>query len=311
MMKAECYGSGGELLRLELLKACSVRYGMGTPCDSFELTAVWDPAMAPVLPQLYRCRLTEEGAVRFTGVIDECRCRIDGDGARLEISGRSPAALLLDTQVRAAEYQSATPEDILERYVYPAGIRDVDREPMKTLENFQVASGSSRWQVLREFAEFSGGISPRFLPDGTLLLKKESGRVWTLDAGAPVLEMELQRRRYGVIAQVTVVNRVRGTVETVRNEEFLARGGSAERVLNVTGGADWQSMRYTGEYRIGQSRKDADLLTVTLAGTTELLPGDRAALTLTQVGVSGTFPVTEVELEQTGQGSVSRIQLAL
>ena len=70
-------------------------------------------------------------------------------------------------------------------------------------------------------------------------------------------------------------------------------------------------MRYTGEYRIGQSRKDADLLTVTLAGVTELLPGGRAAVTLGEVGVSGTFPVTEVEVEQSARGSVSRIRLAL
>ena len=312
MMRAECTTPDGAALNLAVLTACRVEYGLGLPCDSFEIEVPWNREMAPILPRLYRCRLWDQETLRFTGVIDECRCVLDAAGAILQVSGRSLAALLLDTQVKAAEYQRATLQDMLDDYVYPAGIEQVDWEDMPPIENYRITSGSSRWQAVADFVEFSAGVTPRFLPDGTLVLRPAgSERMWRQETEAPLLAAELVYQRYGVLSEVTVVNRKRGVVETVRNEEFLARGGCAGRVINTSGENDVRAMRNTGEYRIRQSQQDAEQLILTLPGLTELLPGDQAAVYLEELGISGSLAVTGVTLEQNARGSRSRVELAL
>ena len=79
-----------------------------------------------------------------------------------------------------------------------------------------------------------------------------------------VIEASYRDRRYGVLSEVTAVNRAKKLRQTVRNEAFLARGGSCRRVVYVPS-RSVNELRYTGRYQIEKSAEDARELTVTLA----------------------------------------------
>lgn len=89
-------------------------------------------------------------------------------------------------------------------------------------------------------------------------------------------------------AEVTAVNRAKKLRQTVRNEAFLARGGSCRRVVYVPS-RSVNELRYTGRYQIEKSAEDARELTVTLAGSVDAEPMDRVELSLARLGVRGTF----------------------
>lgn len=78
---------------------------------------------AGALAEAVRFAAEEDGERVFTGVVDEVCCGWDEDGARLSVSGRSMAALLLDNEALGCDYQTATLADILRDHVTPYGIQ--------------------------------------------------------------------------------------------------------------------------------------------------------------------------------------------
>ena len=89
------------------------------PCDSFEGTCPWDAGAEPALEKASRLIVEEDGARRFTGVLDEYELTWDGGGGSLSLSGRGLAALLLDNEAQGQDYQVATLTDILKDHVTP------------------------------------------------------------------------------------------------------------------------------------------------------------------------------------------------
>ena len=73
------------------------------------------------------------------------------------------------------------------------------------------------------------------------------------------------------------------------------KGGQCRRVVYTPGQSTWAAMRYTGEYQIQKSREEQRLITVTMPGSFLAYPGDRVELSLSRLGLSGTFRVAEAE----------------
>ena len=86
----------GRRVVLPDLTSWRMEYACGIPCDSFYLECLWEPGEAGALAEAVRFAAEEDGERVFTGVVDEVCCGWDEDGARLSVSGRSMAALLLD-----------------------------------------------------------------------------------------------------------------------------------------------------------------------------------------------------------------------
>ena len=95
------------------------QYGCGTPCDSFQLTCLWEPGEADVLAEAVGFTASQDGETVFTGVVDECERGWDSSGGTLTVAGRGMAARLLDNEALGADYQVATLEDILRDHVAP------------------------------------------------------------------------------------------------------------------------------------------------------------------------------------------------
>ena len=102
----------GRRLTLPALLQWSVRLTDGDPCDSFSVRFLYEAELSEALRKAVLFEAEELGRMVFTGVVDDYEIRMDKKGLLVEMTGRGLAALLLDNQVRAAEYVRAQLEDM-------------------------------------------------------------------------------------------------------------------------------------------------------------------------------------------------------
>lgn len=125
MMRGELLCWDGRRIRLPDAVEWRFQYGCGTPCDSFQITCLWEPDSGNDLAEAVSFTAEENGERLFTGVVDECERGWDTAGGTLTVAGRGMAARLLDNEALGADYQVATVEDILRDHVAPYGIEIV------------------------------------------------------------------------------------------------------------------------------------------------------------------------------------------
>lgn len=190
----------GKRTALPALLQWSVKRTDGEPCDSFSVQFACGKKTASQLEGATEFQAVEAGKVVFTGIVDDFELRLGRDGALAEITGRGMAGRLMDMQTLAAEYVTAQLEDILNAYVRPCGITKIEAVEMPPVAQFVVQTGATCYQALAGFCRHSADIFPRFLADGTLVLRKDAqGKtVWL---GEEILQAQYVRNRYGVAAK--------------------------------------------------------------------------------------------------------------
>ncbi|MDR0951457.1 MAG: hypothetical protein LBM18_00830 [Oscillospiraceae bacterium] len=299
----------GARFELPTLLSWSFSYGDSLPCDAFEVSFVYDASMYEMLLGAVRFSAVFEGETVFSGVVDEFVVSLGEKGKLVTVCGRSLAALLLDNEAEAAELYGAGLDYILEKYVYPFGVKEVRKNVSPPPRQLVVASGSSCWKVLEEFLWLGCGQAPRFSPDGVLVLGAEEGRRFEIDKNTAVFEQVLKSNRYGVISSVLVKNKVLGASTLVENREFLDRGGSCRRVLNVPRYTRYDAMRSTADYQIKASKKEEFSLSLTVSGQFAAFPGDVIELRESGTGVSGAFVVGRTRVFATAEKMGTEIVL--
>lgn len=272
----------------------SIKLTDGEPCDSFCVRFACTAGWRQTLEDAVRFVAEEQGTVVFTGVVDDHEIRLDRKGLCAEVTGRGLAALLMDNQVRAAEYLSAQSGDILKTYVYPYGIGAVRAEAMGPVERFVVETGYTCWQVLAGFCRHSADIRPRFEADGTLVLEKRTqGKTVRLREGQ-CISVYRTGRRYGVSSEQILVNTRTGAQSSAVNEEFAARGGRCVKVHGRSGNkirATWR----TAQQRLEDDRREAETVEVRVSGSFFAQPLDRVELRLEALGLDGDYTVRAAE----------------
>ncbi|MGM9591636.1 MAG: hypothetical protein ACI3VK_02840 [Oscillospiraceae bacterium] len=284
--------SSGAETELPPFLSWDVCHGLGEPCDWFEVSFIYYSHQLSKLQSACRFRAEHNGATVFTGVVDEYSISIDEHGSVVTISGRSPAALLLDNELPAASYAALSSESLISSFITPYGVSQVVSGAEKTLGSFSVSTGESAWSAVKRFSRYAWSTTPFFTPEGVLILNGRQGSNITVDADKDAHAVKLRDERYGIISDVRVKNRVTGASYTVRNEDFIARGGKSHRELTVpkTTGAD--AARYTAEYQIAESKRGRHLTELTLTKQFACFPGDIIALNSTALGVSGSYRVS-------------------
>ena len=259
-----CYD--GRTYPLPTPLAWRLEYGVGDPCDSFWVKTLWTEGEEAILADLTRLQVTQGGETLFLGVVDECETCWGPEGCTATFSGRGMQALLLDNQAEAADFGLATWEAILARYVSPYGIALDRGVSLPAAAGFSVASGSSCWKVVYDFARYHGGVTPRFTRAGKLALHPwEDGVPLVLDGGAPVTRVVRRDQRYGVLSQVTVKDVSGWTRQTVVNEAFQAKGGQCSRVLLLPRKTGYQARRYQAQFQLDRSAAQLRTAEVTVA----------------------------------------------
>lgn len=307
-MKAWLIAYDGSKYALPTVTQWEFRYGVGSPCDSFEITCLWQPGEERALNGAVRLWAEQDGERVFTGVVDEYACILDENGGRLEISGRGMQALLLDNEALPAQYQLATAEDILRRHVAPYGIEAAGGYSLTAAAGFTVASGQSEWSVVREFARCSG-VVPRFDRQGLLLLGSWDSTRRKLGDNTAVTALRYTYRRYGVLSQVVVRDKVQGCSELVEDRDFQSRGGLCRRVVTAAGRATAAVMRSSGQYQLKASRGELETCEVELTETFAAWPGELVTVARSGFGGNGTYRVRETLVSENGSGRRTRLWL--
>lgn len=300
--------AAGEVYELPALLEWRLQRTGGVPCDSFRAKCSFSAEMGEVLKKAHRFTAEADGAVLVRGVVDEWRAEVSGSGTLVTIEGRGMAALLLDNEAEAAVYQRAALGEIMRRYAEGCGVAWTAARESVRAEEYSVASGSSRWKAIEGFARRCGARA--YMTRGGVLELREAdaGERYVLTEPEGVLHAAYRDRRYGVVSQVTAVNRSKGLRQVVRNEAFIARGGQCERVVYVPS-RSVDELRYTGEYQIEKSAEDARELTLTLAGRTEIEPMDYVDLSIAALGAAGRFRVHESLHTISARGETTELTL--
>lgn len=299
--------SSGQKTKLPPFLSWNVTLTDGEPCDSFCVRFCFERALLPALEQACRFEAVENTATVFFGVVDDFSVTLDKKGLLCELSGRSLAALLLDNQVPAAEFVSAQARDILQKYAQDFGVDRILADDMPPIANFLVETGCTCWQVLCSFCRHSAGILPRFLPDGTLVLKRAAEK-GVAELRQPILSFSYTQKRYGVLTKQVIIPTGKGTPETAQNAVLQALGGSCGHY----GCKNGQKLRVgykTASQRIADSIRDFRVLRVTLPGSFLAVPGQLARLSLPQLGDRGNLPVYSVESVGDENGVLCTLEL--
>ena len=295
-MTGTLYTADHRMFELPPLLSWRVTHTGTVPCDSFSVTFVYSREMGQALQTAAGFAAAEDGQTVLRAIVDEYTVDLDGGGLTATVSGRGYAARLLDNESRPVTYESATLGEILRNHAEPYGITCAETADLRAGSVYTVAAGSSQWKAVDSFCRTYGGFSPRFSREGALLAAPErAGRTLTIGPGDPVLACSLREDRYGVLTEALVIDKTRNKDFSVKNQEMIDKGGQCRRVIYTPGQSTWAAMRYTGEYQIQQSKRDAWSLRVTLPGSFLAFPGDRAAVSLERMGLTGTFRVAEAE----------------
>ena len=292
--------------------AWRMEYTAGTPCDSFWMRCPWE-AGSGTKPGEWSRFWAEHGGERvFTGVVDECQVEQSGNGSVLELSGRGMAALLLDNEALGQDYGTATLEDILRDHVRPYGIQAAAGAKLPPVSPFSVATGSSEWSVVYDFARYYGGVAPRFDREGRLVLTGWPERAERLIGdGTAVTELVYRDRRYGVLSQVLVRDRYSGQVETVTDGEFSAQGGMARRVMTMPGRSSYQAMRYSGQFQLDRSAAELVRMEAVVPVLFYGKPGDLVRIQRSDWDRNGSWRVVEASVQADEAGGRTRLELAV
>ena len=274
-MTAYVTTAAGRTFQLPVPLSWELNYTAGVPSDSFWVRCPWQASQGTDPAEWVRFSAAEAGETVFSGVVDECETCWGPEGCTATFSGRGMQALLLDNQAEAADFGLATWEAILARYVSPYGIALDRGVSLPAAAGFSVASGSSCWKVVYDFARYHGGVTPRFTRAGKLALHPwEDGAPLVLDGGAPVTRVVRRDQRYGVLSQVTVKDVSGWTRQTVVNETFRARGGQCSRVLLLPRKTGYQARRYQAQFQLDRSAAQLQTAEVTVALPFAAWPGD-------------------------------------
>ncbi len=310
-MNAYMTDSGGGRWALPGLTAWRLEYTAGTPCDSFWLRCPWDGENT-ARPASWVGFLAEEKGERiFTGVVDECEVSLSPGGLTLEVSGRGMAARLLDNEALGQDYLYATQADILRDHVTPYGIKAAPGGSLPPVAQFSVASGSSEWSVVYDFARYYGGVAPRFDREGRLVLSGwDDSRERVIGDQTGVLAMTRRDRRYGVLSQVLVRDRWSGQMETLENRAFQALGGQARRVLTTPARNSYKAVRYSGQFQLERSASELERVEATLGEVFSVWPGDLVTVQRSGWGWNGRYRAVQVMDGMDQNGLWSRVELA-
>ena len=221
------------------------------------------------------------------------------------------AARLLDNEALGQDYQTATQKDIIRDHVRPYGITVAPGAQLPAVAQFSVATGSSEWSVVYEFARYYGGVAPRFDREGRLVLSGwDDSRERVVDDSSPLIALVRRDRRYGVLSQVLTRDRWSGAVETVDNRDFAAQGGMARRIITMPAKSSYKAMRYSGQFQLDQSAAELERMELTVGEAFCVWPGDLVTVRRSGLDWNGRYRAVKVTVGMDEGGHWTRMELA-
>lgn len=286
-MKGYLINKSGTQYELPALLSWDVCHGTGEPCDYFEVKTLYSEALLPKLAEAIRFKGVADGKTVFYGVVDEYQISIDEKGSTVSVNGRSLAALLMDNEVQKCTYYSMTRDMAIEKYVSPYGVSSIADSEMPQVLIFSARDGDSAWSALKRYCVKSVHANPRFDAAGKLYLGRRTGKSFSINADKRAVSLKYKDESYGIISEITVINRASGGSYTVKNQDFIDKGGKSKRYLytekfdTVINSSTSPDTRFTGKYQIERSMFGKKVVELTLPEQFPCFPDDTVTLTST------------------------------
>ena len=217
------------------LLSWNVRHTGTVPCDSWSVTAVYQPEMLTVLRMAAGFAAIENGMTQLRGIVDEYTVELGSRGMTVTLSGRGYAARLLDNESRPVTYEQVTLRELIRCHAEPYGISCGAAVDLRSTVPYTAGAGISQWKVISEFCRTYGGFLPRFAKTGELLAtpEQDSGKRIILDSGSPVLNCRIREDHYGVLTEALVIDKRQNVSYSVKNPEMIAKGGQCLSLIHI------------------------------------------------------------------------------
>lgn len=301
-MKYEGIGLAGELVDLGLPIRVKLSMDEEAPADGF--SGVF-PGGSNVPDLQYLNVYDEDGNLVFGGIVDQQSLQIGGDGALLQIVGRSKAALLLDNEAKPQTYINPSLGKLFANHAAPYGLPGFVGKTSDFQWTYVISKGRSEWQVLEDFCLFCIGVIPRVTPEGVLDATQaavpESLRFSNTDG---IRFSELRHNRYPCkqISQLWIQSSLgSGYNNNVVDHSAIQNG--VRRTRYVTS-ANWQ-----GQRRLKLARRRSDELVLVCPGYFSGKPGMRATVHCGDGTVYTNFSVAKLAYTLDGQGERCTVTL--
>lgn len=239
----------------------SLRRDADTPADSLELTFA---ARKPLFrEEPCGARMELDGAVLFSGIVDEHSISMNGGEREEFFALRSRAAVLLDSEAAPGLLRSPSLRLMEALFLLPLGIQAEAGDFSPKAGELVIEKGTSCWTAVCDFAEAFLHCMPHCTRAGALRFAEREIRIISLH---DVRKTELLYRPYARISRVVVQNARTGAYNAVYENEAAA-GISRIRYLSAYAKTAPKKLIADGERAYVRLR-------VTCGGLVDADPGD-------------------------------------
>lgn len=162
-------------------------------------------------PDLTNIQVNHDEEVLFYGYCDEIIRSVDGDGATVTISARSPGSLLVDSEAAPATYTNLTATQFFNAELQPLGFTDLTLpNTTATASRFQLNKGYSIWEAFQQLCFRLYGRYPHITSSNGLVVEAVTDEHYLVVNNDPSVtnairwcSLEYITRRSSVISSVT------------------------------------------------------------------------------------------------------------
>ena len=293
--------------------------------SSMVITRAWDSPAAQLditLPHkgavddLTRIQVRHGIEVLFAGYCDELVRSIDGDGAFLSISARTPGALLCDNEALPKTYTNLTAQDYFNAEIKTLGFKTLAvPDPTAAAATFQLNKGRSVWEAFSILCFRLYGREPHVTADNRLVVEALTGAnpvtVSNTVSQTGVLRycsLEYITRRSSPLSSV-VYRDVGGAYSQLYNNPF-GNEQNVRRNRYVIPAAEYTGKPALDGYRrIVKGQLGLHSVRVTVPGLVNIHPGQAVFLQTDMTGDLLTAAY-QVKIIYTESGCLTRLVLA-
>ena len=154
------------------------------PPSSMVITRAWDsPAVRlditiphrEAVDDLTRIQVSHGEEVLFAGFCDELVRSVDGSGAAVSISARTPGALLCDNEALPKTYTDITAQGFFNAEIRPLGFTALTVPDASSAAEFQLNKGHSVWEAFCLLCFRLYGREPHITADNALAVEALTG----------------------------------------------------------------------------------------------------------------------------------------
>lgn len=296
----------GNIIKMPQPSYMVINQDENVPADDLTVTF----PLTDIFSEMVNISVKENNQLVFYGVVDEQQIISDDTCGYIKIIGRSMAALLLDNESKPINYTNLSVSVLFSRHLSPLGFNKYKGDDATYYGTFNVAKGTTEWQVLYGFGINAFGRIPRIEADGTVNFNgsenQEVIHFSNID-GMGYNSIKENTKRCKVISKVMVKSKENSSyISGIVNEDALKRKINRVRYLDA---ATTASSIDTANKMIKNSVDDSYEITLICPLRLLDIMGSKASIYDTSIGLRENLYVSSVHYKLSSNGEYTTVIL--